>query len=98
MTRPLRATAEPCDETAEQQENDGAERGEGDGADAETGGADGAPAEMRTDPPAEQGADYAQGDCDEAAGGIAAGEEELREGTGDEAEDDPMKPEWHAGT
>ena len=86
------------DQATDQEEDDGAQCGEGNRSDAEARGADVPPAQVGTDQSAKQCADDAECDGDEAAGGIAAWEEEFRERACDEAEDDPMKPERHART
>src|SRR5688572_29814183 len=56
---------------------------------------DAAPSEEGAEPSTNERAGDAEGDRDEAAGGVASRNEELREPSSEETEQDPVEPERH---
>ena len=82
-------------ETADDQHDERAEGRDADRARVQIAGGDASPAELRADQAAEHRADDAEDDREDAAGRVATGHEELRERSGDQAEQDPEEPERH---
>lgn len=83
------------EQPADEEEDGGANGGDGDRAQIQRPLVDAPPAEKGAEPAAEKGAANAEDDRDDAARGIAPGDEELRERSGDETEKNPVEPERH---
>src|SRR5256885_14227602 len=83
-------------EAADQQEDHRAEHRDTDRSWIEVPLRDGSPAEVCTDQASDESADDTEKNREDAARGIATRHEELRQGTDDEPEADPVEPERHA--
>src|SRR5579884_3576060 len=93
--------AAPSHQPSDHEQDDRAERRDGDRAQIEIARVDRPPAEARRDEAAQERADDAQDDREDAAGRVASRHEELRERPGDEPEEKPVehakmraKEEW----